>query len=95
MLLDIEVQKQHRGNRYAEKAVAGIVADAGEIGIWHIVPSARSWWERIGTQTVDAHNGTLAFNDYADARSGREDAQSLGKDVGFATTSLTKRIMNL
>ena len=30
MLLDIEVQKQHRGNRYAEKAVAGIVADAGK-----------------------------------------------------------------
>lgn len=82
ILLDIEVQKQHRGNRYAEKAVAGIVADAGEIGIWHIVPSARSWWERIGTQTVDAHNGTLAFNDYADARASREDTQSLGEDVG-------------
>lgn len=82
ILLDIEVQKQHRGNRYAEKAVAGIVADAGEIGIWHIVQSARSWWERIGTQTVDAHNGTLAFNDYADARASREDAQSLGEDVG-------------
>ena len=82
-LLDIAIQDQHKGKRYAEKAVAGIVADAGEIGIWHIIPSARSWWERVGTQTVDAHNGTLAFNDYADARASREDAQSLGEDVGI------------
>jgi len=81
LLLDIEVAETERGKRYAEQTVAAIANDAGELGIWHIVPSARSWWERIGAAPVDAHNGTIDFNGYADARASRENAQGLGRKL--------------
>ena len=81
-LLDIEIDKDQRGNKHAENTVAALAADAGELGIWRIVDSARSWWDRIGTRTVDEYDGTINFKDYADARASREDKSGLGKTVG-------------
>ena len=90
LLLDIEVAETERGKRYAEQTVAAIANDAGELGIWHIVPSARSWWERIGAAPVDEHNGTIDFNGYADARASRENAQGLG-GVEFNQSQSSRR----
>lgn len=77
-LLDIQIDKSEQGKQHAENTVAALAADAGELGIWHIIDSARSWWDRIGTRTVDEYDGAINFRDYADARAGREDARSLG-----------------
>lgn len=90
-LLDIEVAKNEQRNRIAERTVAAITQDVGELGIWTIVPGARSWWERIGTRPVDEHNGTIAFDDYADARADRENAGGLAQSVANRRTDLATR----
>jgi hypothetical protein len=72
MLLDIEVREANRGKRTAEYAVAGVVSDVGELPISNIVEGARTWWDRIGTASVDVTGGTLAFDAYADARASRK-----------------------
>lgn len=83
-ILDIEVDKSLRGQRYGEKTVAAITADAGEIGVWHIVPSARSWWERIGVRQTDEHHGLISFDDYSDVRAARENTGGLEKSPRFS-----------
>lgn len=87
LLLDIEVKDELRGNQYAERTVAAIANDAGQLGIWHIIPSARSWWERNGTVPVDEHNGSLTFHDYADARADRENSRGLAQGIGVSALS--------
>nr|WP_314862564.1 hypothetical protein [uncultured Undibacterium sp.] len=78
-LLDIEIDKDKRGNRHAENTVATLVADADELGVWRIIDSALSWWDRIGTRTVNEYDGTINFKDYTDGRASREDKSGLGK----------------
>lgn len=90
-LLDIETQKAERGNRYAEYTVAAIANDVGELAIWHIVPEARSWWDRQGTAPVDEYNGALTFAEYADARASRDNPQGVGDDVVFHQSQSTRR----
>lgn len=78
-ILDIAVNEKDRGNKYAERTVAAIARDVGEIGVWHIVPDARAFWNRIGTSPIDEHDGVLSFDAYADARADRENAQGLAE----------------
>lgn len=80
-LLDININKDKQRGRHGENTVAAITADAGELGIWNIIPSARSWWERVGTRTVDAGDGIISFKDYADARASRENAGGMVPDA--------------
>lgn len=80
-LLDIVIDKDKQGARHGENTVAAITADAGELGIWNIVPGAKSWWDRIGTKTVDEYDGSINFKDYSDARASRENTGGLGDNV--------------
>lgn len=94
-LLDIEVNSEDRGKGYAENAVAGITADVGELGIWHIVPDARGWWDRLGAAPTDAYHGVISFNEYADARSARENPRSLEDRVAAGQTLFSKAATEL
>lgn len=80
-LLDIFINEDHRGKGYAEKTVAGLANDAGELGVWNIVDGARSWWEGIGVRPTDSQNGVISFRDYADARAEREAARNTSQAV--------------
>jgi len=93
-ILDIEVDKSLRGQRYGEKTVAAIAADAGEIGVWHIIPSSRSWWERVGVRQTDEHHGLITFDDYADARAVRENAGVLEKGPRFSRERTSRASVN-
>lgn len=75
-LLDINIDKQHERKRHAEHVVAGLLHDIGELGIWNIVPRARSYWDRLGVSPIDAHDGRITRGDYADARAERERKQA-------------------
>jgi hypothetical protein len=62
-LLDLEIDKDQRGNKHAENTVAALAAVAAELGVLRIIDSALSWWDRIGTRTVDEYDGTINFKD--------------------------------
>lgn len=80
-LLDIQVNEEHRGKQIAENTVTSLLSDTGELGIWSIVPSARSFWERIGTRANGEHDGVVSLEDNAVARANRQNTGGLGKTL--------------
>ena len=89
-LLDIQLGEGKKGQGYGEKTLAALLASRdSDLGIWQIIDTARSWWDRIGVRPIDAHDGAINFGDYADARVEREAnrsteaAGSLGQGVEF------------
>jgi len=91
-LLDIEVNKSEQGKNYAQNTLAAVAADAGELGVWNVIPSAAGWWEGNGLRKIDVNDGAITFKDYADARADRENQSGLGQGViGDNSTARFKR----
>jgi hypothetical protein len=87
-LLDIQIDKSEQGKNYAQNTVAAVAADAGELGVWHVIPKSAGWWEGNGLRKIDEHDGAITFKDYADARAGRANQSSLGQGVASDNTTV-------